>query len=210
MLGEVLFPRFCCHCHQLGEYLCADCYERLHFYPTPIPLSTLPIEHVFLDGVISAVEYESVIGSVIHFMKYLHAAEIADFCGELLSYTTIIPHCDFVTFVPVQKNRQLERGYNQSERMAARVAKHENIPLLSTLKKEKVTTAQAKMRSREERLKNQMNNFEVIVNEEVLLNKRILLIDDVCTTGTTLNECARVLKECGANTVIALTVAHGA
>ena len=205
----MLFPSFCCGCKTLGPYLCERCYEKLQFYPLPISIDTLRLETVYLDQLIAAVEYEPTIGSLLHYLKYKHAREIGEYCGDLLYFSTFFPMTDFITATPLHPSRRSDRGYNQSEVIAQRLAKYTHVPYRIFLRRTKVTASQASLKEREKRLSNLANIFAFSHNPELIINKRILLIDDVCTTGTTLNECARILKKAGAKQVVGLVVAHG-
>jgi len=207
--GEILFPSFCCSCKQLGPYLCTDCYEQLEFYVLPIPISSLKVSPLYLDRIISAVVYEPTIGSVLHFLKYKHAKEIGHFLGDFLYFTTSFPKTDLITGIPLHFLRQAERGYNQSDLIGQRISKHSKIEYKTLLQRNKLTSNQASLQFRAQRFTNLQNIFIFIGDPKEIANKSILLIDDVCTTGTTLNECAKVLKEHGASSVVGLTIAHG-
>ncbi len=208
-LGSLLFPSFCCACHRFGPYLCQYCYQKLEFYPLPISLTQLPVAQVYLDQLIAAVEYDRTIGSLLHYLKYKHAEDIGNYCADLLYYCVDFPLPDLITSVPLFLNRQRERGYNQSEIIAKRLATHLQLPYATSLKRIKRTAAQATVRNRQQRLTNVENIFEGHDLQLPILGKKILLIDDVCTTGSTLNECAKVLKKQGAAEVIGLVIAHG-
>lgn len=136
-----------------------------------------------------------------------------------------------ITFVPLHWQRLAQRGYNQSEILARGVGKKLGLPVLSLLKKVKKTKRQAEL-SGSKRRQNLEGVFEVNLkchsgkegllvrnlkdsclrrNDkiDILKGKTIVLIDDVCTTGSTLNECARVLRAAGAKEVWGLVVSRG-
>jgi len=115
------------------------------------------------------------------------------------SKTIIIP-------VPLHKKRYLTRGFNQAEKLAQVISKNFNLKINNNLIRIKHKKAQAKL-SEKARKENIKNCFAY--QGESLINKNILLIDDVLTTGSTLNECARVLKENNANEIWGLVVAKG-
>lgn len=146
--------------------------------------------------------------NLIHQMKYQHVKNIAEWCGEFLYNTTVFPKTDLITFVPLHPLRQRERGFNQSHLIAEKVARLSGVPCLPTLRKIIPSQNQVEIHDRNHRLQNVQNVFEIIKKDGVE-RKSVLLIDDVATTGTTLNECARILKANGAREVIGLVIAHG-
>ena len=120
-------------------------------------------------------------------------------CLFLKKYDIIIP-------VPISKKRKKERGYNQSALLAREIAKQLNIGYNDTsLIKIKNITPQSSLK-KEDRIKNVQNVYSVINNEKIK-NKSILLIDDIYTTGSTVNECSKKLIEYGANRIGILTIA---
>ena len=107
-------------------------------------------------------------------------------CKKIKSYDTIVP-------VPVSKKRKMERGYNQSYLLAKELSKKLDIKINNKcLYKYKNTIRQSKL-SKEERKENAIDVYK-IKNKEMLKNKKILLIDDIYTTGSTANECSKILK----------------
>ena len=114
---------------------------------------------------------------------------------------------DALVPVPLYPLRKRERGFNQAEELARTLGKRVGLPVMNVLKRVKKTEAQAKLR-RSERLRNQMNAFE-LKSEFDLQGKKLLIIDDVFTTGATVNACAQILKQAGASSLSALTVARG-
>ena len=116
---------------------------------------------------------------------------------------------DFILVpVPLHPKRKKERGYNQAHCLAEGVATVLSLPIEELLQRKFYTLPQAQL-SREDRLKNLLNSFSLSQNSNTL-NKKIILVDDVCSTGATLNECAKVLKSTDAKTVWGLVLARGA
>ena len=113
---------------------------------------------------------------------------------------------DIITEVPIHRKRKSIRGYNQSTLIAREISKNiENIKYGSFLKKIKDNNRQSEL-SEEERKENVKNVYEVN-DKDLIFNKKVVLFDDIYTTGNTVNECAKVLKEAGASEVLILTVA---
>ena len=121
-------------------------------------------------------------------------------CGFFERYDIIIP-------VPISRKRKNFRGYNQSELIAKNVAKHMKNLVCDThiLYKIKDNKPQSKL-NKEKRIQN-VKDVYYIKNGQTVLNKNVLLFDDIYTTGSTLNECAKILKEAGASKISAFTLA---
>jgi len=209
VFGELFFPSFCCNCKALGPYLCEYCYEKLVFYALPIPLNQLPIQELYLDGLQSALEYEETVGSLLHYLKYEHAEDIGEFCAQLLYFSQEFPKVDFISAVPIHSLRKKDRGFNQSEVIAKYLSEYLKIPYMQFLEKKRATRAQATLKNQQDRLHNLDHVFSFSEKNSEFDGAKVLLIDDVCTTGTTLNACANELKKNGISKVFGLTVAHG-
>lgn len=111
---------------------------------------------------------------------------------------------DFLTFVPLTPKAQKERGYNQSELIALQLARLSGLPALAVFEKKK-ETFQQKALGRHEREANLAGCFRVL-DKSLVKGKKVVIVDDVLTTGATLSELARILKKAGTSEVYALTV----
>ena len=185
--------------------MCPDCYEQLYFFVLPV---SLKIEPLYLDKVVAATEYGDVSKSLIKTLKYSGVKEIALTCARLVYYTTVLPNVDCITSVPLHHKKQKIRGFNQSDLIAQELSFLTDVPYTPLLKKITHTVSQASSATKEARLGNLQSVFEILPTSS-LAGKSILIVDDVITTGTTLNECAKVLKHHGAANVIGVCVAHG-
>ena len=117
-----------------------------------------------------------------------------------------IKNYDIIISVPIHKKRFKQRGYNQSELIAREISKTLGIPVeRDVLVKVKNNTAQSTL-NRAERVKNTINVYS-INNIPKIKNKKVLLIDDIYTTGSTANECSRMLKQAGIAEIAVLTIA---
>ena len=160
----------------------------------------------------SACIYEGVLKELIHSFKYKGKIALA---GTLSSYMIEVAALDneltsgisAVTFVPSQDSLIKKRDYNHSGVLAGRIAKEFGLPLLDTLKKTHRTRPQNEL-SREERLVNLKGSFG-LRDKRAVAGLKILLIDDVMTTGATCDECSKVLLDGGAGEVRCLTLSRG-
>lgn len=189
-----LQPSLCCECGKpMSEgTTCRGCLAEARY----------------LDGVYSVFKYGGTIRQAIIQMKYHNIKALADPLSRFmaiylkqysLSFDIIIP-------VPIHKRRLRERGYNQTSLLARRLSRMTRIPVMEgVLIRTRHTPSQAKSDSVERRRENIKNAFKCVRRD--ISGKRILLIDDVCTSGATLNSCAASLKSAGAASVWGLTLA---
>lgn len=212
---QLFFPETCAGCRErLREdelYICGECHnsltiltpgERLAEYNGRYKSEKLIDEIYPLLGMTrDSIEIE-----IIHRVKYRNKQKLAHWLGQLHA-KMITDYCDydFVSPVPLHKLKLLERGYNQSELIARGISAESNIPFKNCLKKTVYTETQTH-KSAFERRKNIRNTFEPVQGADIT-GKWVLLADDVLTTGATVSECAKVLKENGAAKVAVATIA---
>ncbi|MBR4309163.1 MAG: ComF family protein [Oscillospiraceae bacterium] len=115
---------------------------------------------------------------------------------------------DLITWVPVSPQRKYNRGYDQAQLIACAVGEALGIPVISALKKIRHTPPQAGGLDASQRRANVLNAY-VAVNPSQITGKRILVVDDVITSGATLSECCRILKMAGAKSLLCGTFAAG-
>lgn len=155
--------------------------------------------------------YEGPLREAIHRWKYEEKYYLTHFFGERLAEGFYrywkSDAVDLLIPVPLHPKRLRERGFNQALLLVKELSQQTKIPYARrVLRKSKLTPPQVRL-SGEERERGVKNSFYVSKGEEVR-GKSILLIDDVYTTGATVNECARVLLKTGAERVDVLTLAH--
>ncbi len=147
--------------------------------------------------------------SAIHDLKYHNLRAIAPIlAGYLVGFVTEMNATyDLIVPVPLHPQRQLQRGFNQAELLARRIGMATSIPVSArSVRRVKKGASQARSGSINERRNNVSGAF--ICTDASVSGKRILLIDDVCTTGATLEACALALRTAGATDVSGLTVAR--
>lgn len=226
---DLLFPLQCAGCGAEGSPWCPACDEALSFIPpscvvckklvptrgaTPAGRTCRPCRKKSrVYAFVSPGSYGTpAIKTLIHDLKYRRARGNAVILGELL-YRAIAYHGvvlsqeSIIIPVPLHKARQRVRGFNQSLLIAEALGAKLGIPAQDDiLRKIRRTKPQMEL-LREERLKNMAGAFAVSGSASVR-NRTIILLDDIKTTGTTLEEAARVLRDAGAKRVWAITVAH--
>lgn len=139
---------------------------------------------------------------VIHHFKYRRKTRLAHLLGRamasIITADHILSQADLLTPVPLFWWKKMRRGYNQADILSSTISTETGIGTRHLLRRAKYTRTQTRL-SAEERRENVLNAFVLTGNS--IDDKKVLLIDDVLTTGATVNECARVLKEHGAAAV---------
>jgi len=152
--------------------------------------------------------YEGTLRELIHLYKYGRVQTLSRPLAALLGAALPLDQrFDAVTPVPLHWRKQWQRGFNQSELLARAVARRRGIPMAPALRRVRFTQAQAGL-SNTERRKNVGSAFRLRRAGLALAGRRVLLIDDVMTTGSTAAACARVLKQAGVAQVVLLTLAR--
>lgn len=162
-----------------------------------------------IDGIRSPFRFDDVIRKAIHELKYRNIKAISSCLAELLAdYFRTKPLAgDVLVCVPLHPRRLRERGYNQSSLLVKDLGKRIDLPvILDCLIRVKQAPPQVRASDVEERRRNVADAFECC--DEKLAGKQIILIDDVCTSGATLESCAAVLKSKGSVSVWGLTLAR--
>lgn len=218
---DLLFPPQCVACRRRDCFLCSDCFAQTPLLPQPqCGVCGEPVASgsrcarcakapLAVDGILSIYVYTGPVQVAIRALKYHGLKAVADPLGAaLVSYLAgsgVTP--DVVVPVPLHPRRLRERGYNQSELLARSLGRRVSLPVETrALVRTRDTSAQAKAASAEERRRNVANAFAC--RGEAITGRKVLLVDDVCTTGATLSACAQALKAAGAARVSALTVAR--
>ena len=219
-LISLLFPPHCAGCGADGSLWCNVCQASLASIRapmcvkcgqpnTPSQLCANCREHpLLIDCIRSAVIFQGTVRHAIHRFKYQRLAGLAEPFGDILA-DYWIEHglsADWVMPVPLHPARQRERGYNQAGLLANRLAKRVGTAVSeSGLRRTRVTAVQMELDAAQRRL-NVAGAFECA--EPQVRNKRVVMIDDVCTTGATLEACAAALFQAGAASVLGLTLAR--
>ena len=216
---DLLFPLHCLGCGSEGSLICASCSRSLARISVPFCLRCgTPLKEgvlcptcisfpLAIDGIRSVFLYEGIVRQAVHQFKYRRLKAMAAPLGQLMAdYLGAHPlPCGVLTPVPLHPKRLRERGYNQASLLASEIGKHTRVPVVeATLVRQRDTISQARTASAAERRGNVRDAFAC---RQELAGERVLLIDDVSTTGATLDACAVALKDAGAASVWGLTVA---
>lgn len=229
---DLIYPRSCAGCgapvRKEPLHICWDCLAGFNVITDPFcALCGDPVDGVveheyncswcqsrrpYFDLARSAAYYKGALRTALHSFKYEHVTCLSRDFVPLLSacvnthYSQIC--FDAVTFVPLYPKKERKRTYNQAKLLAKELAKIINLPLLSNcLYRVRHTLTQTDLTAFERRV-NVLNAFHA-EEKGWLEGRNLLLVDDVMTTGSTVNECANVLKRAGAAHVYVVTVARG-
>jgi len=206
---DLLFPPKCVFCGRVlddaDESWCDKCTESLPY------TDNLGIQNgEFFDFCTSPLYYTGVVRRSVLNYKFRDASHYADVYGIFLA--DCIRDCpevkyEIVTWVPLSTRRERKRGYDQAKLLAEATALRLNDTAVPILRKPHDVQAQSELGDKAEREANIKNAYEII-KPEIVNGKSILLIDDVVTTGSTLEECTKVLLAAGAKKVICTTLAR--
>ena len=230
-LLDMLYPRQCVGCGVVSpeafRYLCWDCWSDTMRIEAPFcdlcgdPVAGT-VDHAFIcyacsaerpafDRARSAARYDGVVGEALRQLKYEKALWLAPDMAEILHncLKAEFHGCtfDLIVPVPLYHVRRRERGYNQSALLAGELGRRMDCPVgTKHLRRIRPTATQTNLTAKE-RLSNVASAFQQ--QAKGLVGQRVLLVDDVMTTGATVNACAKSLKKGGAASVHVITVARG-
>lgn len=205
---DIIFPPRCAFCRKLlkrGESgMCADCERDLPY--------TKPTERAgtdFVEACVAPLRYEGAVRDALHRYKFQGVTAYAGVFGRLVAECVqerLKGEYDLISWVPLSSERLKERGYDQAMLIAMAAALELNDVAVETLRKKKNVAPQSGTGSLEKRRANISGAYETI-DHELVEGRRILLIDDIITTGATVSECARMLGMAGAESVVCAAVA---
>jgi len=221
---DILFPKFCAGCGKQGKYICGSCElfisESSLICPVCGKVSFTGETHFNcnrgykLDGLTSVWDYEGIIKKLIKNVKYGGAFDainelleksfrviINDSAGRFASFLQFMALDNtYITYVPMFFKKEKRRGFNQAEIIAKKIGKKINKPVIGLIDKIRETEDQASL-NKEKRKVNLKDNFKILQGQVPNCLGQALVVDDVFTTGATMQECCKVLKKAGAKKV---------
>lgn len=232
---DILFPTICLNCHKTltnaendadlrGKFICEQCLNLIKLNNAlfcPVCRARLAENKKICHHKKSSYHFlaaagnydDPVLQNLIHYFKYKKFENLAPILGKILikylsnlSLSMVKSQKSVVVPIPLHPGRERERGFNQAKLLAEITARHFNLPLVDGLKRIKNNEPQVKMKNFEKRIKNISGCF-AIKNPETIQGKNIILIDDVFTSGATMNEAVKILKKNNAGKIIALVLA---
>ena len=205
---DLIYPPRCCFCSKIIEReaqgICAACGEKL---------SSLKKDNgtrILEGGVVCCypLVYDSMVRESFLRYKFSGAVSYAETYASLLAdrLRSMLSVCDVITWVPLSRRRKRKRGYDQAELLAKGTAVLLGLDCERILYKNKEAKTQSRLKDRKDRADNVKGAYS-LHDSKLVEGRRILIIDDIVTTGATLSECCRVLKKAGAETVTAAAFA---
>ena len=228
---DTIFPVRCIGCGKFGDYVCRECLRAISIKKnfecigckrnTPFGQTCyLCTKTNFVDQLLIVSDYKNpLVEKTVKFLKYKFIIDLEQplfiLIKRYLKWLTLDKKFNvfganpLLIPVPLHPRRLNWRGFNQSELLAKNIADTFQMEIsLNVIERTINATSQADIKEKEERLKN-LNGIFRIKKVIRIAGREILLIDDICTTGATLNECAKILKANGASKVVALVIARG-
>ena len=212
---DILFPPKCIFCRAVlekrerADRVCRKCRDELPYNETLVePKPTRGESCASLESICAPLSYSGNVRRAIRTFKFYDRPDFAEPLGRFIADEVARRYkgeFDLLTWVPISRKRRKKRGYDQSRLLAEEVAKRLGRDAVPTLDKTRNTKANSRLGA-EERSSNVRGVYAVIDRASVE-GKRVLIIDDVYTTGATLGECARALRDAGASSVIGAAVA---
>jgi ComF family protein len=218
---DSFFPRRCVGCGKIGAFICPECLKKLpRLLPPLCPNCGKPQasgivcpdcrrRQTEIDGISAPFRFDEVIRKAIYELKYRNLKAISPCLAELLAdYLRSNPlDGNALTYVPLHPRRLRERGYNQSRLLAGELSRRIALPVIEDcLIRVKQAQPQVRAHDVQERQRNVADAF--VCRDEKVNGKQLILIDDVCTSGATLESCAVALKSKGVASVWGLTLAR--
>ncbi|MEA4934048.1 MAG: ComF family protein [Lawsonibacter sp.] len=207
---DLLFPPKCPFCQKILEdsrsILCPACKSSLPWLTGRAAERKVD----FSDGCFSPLAYRDRVPEAVHRYKFSGVQAYGIPFGGLLArciQENLDERIDALTWAPLSRHRLRERGFDQAELLARAAGKELNRPVFPTLCKEKNTQPQSELEESSARRANALGAYALLPGADVR-GKRLLLVDDVVTSGATLSECARVLRQSGAEKVWCAAVAQ--
>lgn len=205
---NLIYPPVCGFCEKIcNEHLCKKCELKIKKHEI---VSIRKSNNMHFEEILCIFKYEDIIRNTIIKYKFQSKAYLYKTFSKIIVKNkktySFLKNYDIIIPVPISKKRNKQRGYNQSYLIANEIAKTFNLKCENKcLVKQKDTIEQSKL-DKEQRKINVKDAYRVI-NKEKLINKNIVLLDDIYTTGNTVKECAKTLKQAGAKKIGILTIA---
>lgn len=212
-LKNLIYPNKCVLCNKLldsnHEFTCNICKKKLEYIVCDSQIKKVN-NHCF-DYLFSSYCYQDYIRKLLLDFKFNNKKYLCNFLSQRISKYAYnfskTNNIDYIVYVPISFRRYMERGYNQSELIARMIEKEIKVPII------KFNLIKVKHNARQSELSVDMRKDNIkgvynVRNKDLFKNKCLLLIDDIFTTGNTIEECSKVLKEAGASRIIAMTVAR--
>lgn len=211
MLLDLIYPPVCGICDKINKKnLCKKCELKIKKYEINKIEDCRKDKLKYFDYQIKMFRYENIIREKIIDYKFNEKAYLYKTFEKMILKTkktySFLKKYDIILYVPMFKKHKLIRGYNQSELIARKISDTLGITLEKNNLTKVINTKKQSTLTKSERERNVKNAFK-LKNPEKIKDKKVILFDDIYTTGSTVNECSKILKKAGATEIAILTIA---
>jgi len=224
-LKDILFPKICIGCSYLGSYICTNCQRNLKYIekdvcfickkPSPFGLIHFSCKkRYYPEGIMSIFYYNNFLKKIIKSVKYQLANEVFDELFQVINPEKIGKISFFADFkhavfqpVPLHQSKEKQRGFNQAKILVSFFQRFLTFPETNYLIRKKETKPQAEIKDKKKRYLNIKGAFSINPKLKIEKEKTLIVVDDVVTTGLTVFEAVKTLKEAGVEKVFVLTLA---
>lgn len=208
---DLLYPPICGICNKINKKnLCTRCIQKLKPYEINKIEDYRNDETRYFDYLVKTFKYEDIIRNKIIDYKFNEKAYLSKTFEKMITKNekiySFLKKYDIILYVPMFKKRKLERGYNQTEIIAKQLGKSLGISLEENNLIKVIDTKKQSTLTKTERAENVKNVFAVRKADRII-NKNVIIFDDIYTTGNTVNECSKILKKAGAGEIAVITIA---
>ena len=209
LIAHLLYPWKCVFCESVlkDTDICRECEEKLPYTVGDSAMQKFP----FIDKCVSPLYYKDKVRASVHRYKFggcsAYSRRYAALMSDCVENNLDCRSLDVISWIPLSKKRLRQRGYDQARLLAEEIAAKTGLPCRQLLQKVKNNSAQSLTRDAKQRRKNVAGVYALDDGADVS-GLRILLVDDVVTTGATMSEAARILRKAGAKSVFGVTLAR--
>lgn len=211
MLLELIYPSVCGMCEKINKnYLCKKCEVSIKPYEINKIISCKRNSKLYYDYQIQILEYKDIVRQKIIEYKFKEKIYLYKTLEKIIlndeKIYSFLKKYDIIMPIPLYRSKKWERGYNQTELIAKELAKDLELALENKILRKIKNTKQQSTLTKKERAENVKNAF-VLTDVANIRNKRVILFDDIYTTGSTVNECSKLLKKAEVKEISILTIA---
>lgn len=209
LIAHLLYPWKCVFCESVlkDTDICRECEEKLPYTVGDSAMQKFP----FIDKCVSPLYYKDKVRASVHRYKFggcsAYSRRYAALMSDCVENNLDCRSVDVISWIPLSKKRLRQRGYDQARLLAEEIAAKTGLPCRQLLQKIKNNSAQSLTRDAKQRRENVAGVYALDDGADVS-GLRILLVDDVVTTGATMSEAARILRKAGAKSVFGVTLAR--
>lgn len=206
---DFIWPRFCFGCQKEGSFCCPNCLANINLLELDYQAWPEEANFIFEKCYVCLDFKQTLTKKLIKAFKYQYLQSLAEILSDILWQQTqkiTLPDNTIITNIPLHLKKKKQRGFDQTEILAKNLSAKSKLIYLPLLQRVKLNKTQAQL-DKQARLANVIDIFQMNLKMPIETKNWVLLIDDIATTGATLNEAAKILKLAGYQHIIALVLA---